>query len=194
MKERIKKLLASGMKGSEIASVVGCSPGYVSQLLSDPEFKASVEAEMVAAATENTEEEHLDRRYQTTEHRILNHIQDAIAGAELPALTRALEVIGKRQSERRREQLPAVASPTSGVNIHITQIALPSHAVALPAPIVSTNEKNEIIAIDSRPLAPMSSDGVKNIFAQIKEKKEANAKLVLAGVNPTEIDKIVAEL
>jgi transcriptional regulator with XRE-family HTH domain len=180
MKERIRKLLASGIKASEVATIAGCSPGYVSQLLSDEEFKESVKNEMIQNAQEKTEEEHLDTRYQNLEHKILNNIEDALPGAELPQLTRALEVVAKRQTDRQKVKNPTPPA-NSGINIHVTQIALPQHVLEAPKPVISINEKNEIIAINAQPLAPMSADGVRNIFKQMQDSKTV-AQAVLAEI------------
>lgn len=185
MKDRIKKLLIAGYKASDIASIVGCSPSYVSQLLHDGEFKAEVEAAMLAQQADDDEEVHLENRYQKIKHKILNNIEQSLPNAELPQLVRALEVVDKVEDNTKRRKLPAPVSPTNIGSIHITQIALPAHALEAPKPVVTVNEKNEIIAIDARPLAPMSSDGVKNIFSQIMEKR----KLVSA-----EATKVIEQL
>lgn len=180
MKDRIKNLLAQGVKAVDIATIVGCSPSYVSQLLNDASFKEEVQNIAIANAAEKSEDEHLDTRYQNLEHKLISNIETEMGNAEFPQLVRALEVIGKRNGEKARAKLPAPANNGTGVNIHITQIALPAHALQLPAPVIQLNEKNEIIAIDAKPLAPMSSDGVKNIFAQIKERKEQQLAAITA--------------
>jgi transcriptional regulator with XRE-family HTH domain len=178
VKERIKNLLASNMKASDIATVVGCSPAYITQLWNNEDFRAEVEALRIANQTEKTEEEHIDNRLQNLTHKILNNIERTLPEAELPQLTRALEVVGKMQIEKKRDRAPVVATPAGG-NIYITQIALPQHALNHTPPVVQVNEKNEIIAIDNKPLAPMSSVGVKNIFQQMKEKATQAAQQVI---------------
>lgn len=173
MKDRIKRLLASGLKASEVASIVGCSPAYVSQLLKDEDFRKSVEELMLSSQEEQAEEVHIAKRYEKVEHKILNKMEEAIEGAELPQLTRALEVIGKRRDEAMRPKGITLMNPmgighvNGNVNVHVTQIALPSHELKRLAPQVQKNESNEIIAINNKPLAPMSSTGVKNIFEQM---------------------------
>ena len=179
MKDRILKLLIAGYKSSDIAGIVGCSPAYVTQLIKDPEFYKAVEAGRIQNAQEEDEEKHLDNRYQRVKHKILNNIEESLVSAEFPQLVRALEVVDKIEDNAKRRKMPA---PTSGVingNIHITNIQLPAHALAAPAPAVLVNEKNEIIAIDNKPLAPMSSDGVKNIFKQIMEAKKKSQEILI---------------
>jgi tRNA A37 N6-isopentenylltransferase MiaA len=172
VKERIKKLLAAGMKASEVAATVGCSPSYVSQLLGQSEFKEAVALEMTTFSAESDEEQHLDKRYQILEHKILNNITDALPQADLPQLTRALEVVAKRQTEMKRAKAPVLANNVNNGTVNITNISLPAHILTAPAPTVSVNENNEIISIDSKPLAPLSSNGVRNIFEQMRAKQK----------------------
>lgn len=165
MRERIKNLLIGGMRASEIASVVGCSPSYVSQLVKDPEFRKAVEDGTMAAASERKEEEHLDIRYQNTEHKLITAMENTMVDASLGEITRALEVVARRREAKRAVAIPA----SNGVTIHnVVSLMLPSHAVQNHSPVVSLNGNKEIIAIDAQPLAPMSSTGVKNLFEQLR--------------------------
>lgn len=174
MKDRIKKLMGNGLKASEVATIVGCSPGYISQLLKDESFLKEVEAALLENQQGDSEEEHLVKRYERIEHRILNKMEDAMEGAELPQLTRALETIGKRKDEMRKPHGLSPSNPLGAgtvnngtVNLHITQIALPAHAIKSITPVIEMNSNNEIISINNKPLAPMSSSAVKNIFEQM---------------------------
>jgi hypothetical protein len=50
---------------------------------------------------------------------------------------------------------------------------MPSHVVK-SHPVISLNEKSEIVAIDAQPMAPLSSDGVKNLFEAIRTRNETS--------------------
>lgn len=177
MKERIKTLLINGLKATEVASVVGCTPAYVSQLWHDADFKAEVEAGLMLANAEKTEEDHIDTRYQSLEHKLITAISDDLPNADFKDKLRALEVVGRRQNEKVKAKTPAVAAPTGNTNILIANIALPAHALEQRAPVVEVNAQNEIVAIDHRALAPMSAAGVKSIFAQMRGDKQAIEQL-----------------
>lgn len=179
MKDRIRNLLISGLKPSEIASIVGCTPSYVSQLLADAEFKASVQEGIIAAQAEKTEEDHIDNRYQNLEHKILSSVEESLSEASLMEKVRALEMINKRQDSRHARKNPAPTGPI--VNVNVVSLALPQQALLHRAPIVQMNGNKEIVAIDNQPLAPLSSDGVKNLFAQITASKQ-EAAAVLAEI------------
>ena len=47
MKERILNYLANGLAASQVATLVGCSPAYISQLLADASFKEALRARIL---------------------------------------------------------------------------------------------------------------------------------------------------
>lgn len=168
MKERIKEYLADGIKPAQVCTLVGCSPAYISQLLSNADFKAEVETAML----HNTkpQDEILSSRYTSVEASILSAMQSQVDGADLPQLSKALDSITRAQESKAKIRNPALAG---GQTIQtVVQINLPMHA--LPAPQAQLNDKGEVIAIDNKLLAPMSANGVKNLFSQIKERREVN--------------------
>jgi uncharacterized protein YoaH (UPF0181 family) len=169
MKERIIEFLAQGMSPTQTASIVGVSASYISQLRKEPEFLQLVEDKKKEFfASENVEDKVLNNKYAAVEHAILNQLESQLAYAELPALTRALEVVGNRQEKRFQRMHPA-SIPQVGVNVNVLQLTLPSHAAqALPA--YSLNEKKEVVAIGDRTMSPLSSEGVKNLFNQLSGK------------------------
>lgn len=169
MKERILAYLIDGIKASQISSIVGCSPSYISQLLADENFKKAVEE----GRKENNKpaDEILETKYESLEHTVVNRIQEELSGAELPALTRALDSIVRARDARHLRKHPQERA--AGVQVNVVSLTLPAHAMASRAPSVVLNEQREIVAIDNKPLAPMSSEGVKGLFAAIQEKKAA---------------------
>ena len=171
MKDRIRNLLINGLQPSEIAGIVGCSPSYISQLVKDPAYAESVQNGKIAAQIERTEDDHIDTRYQNLEHKVISSIEDGLCEASLGEKVRALEILHKRQHDKhvRKNPLPV---GTLTINNNVVSLSLPNHAVARIAPAVEMNNSNEIVAIEGRPLAPMSALGVKNLFAQIIEAKQ----------------------
>lgn len=169
MKDRIAFYLAEGLSAAETANIVGCSPGYISQLLSkDEAFKAEVEDKL--KNRKSTVDENLLTKYQGLEHRIIKAMGAQLDNAELPHLTKALDSVVKAQEAAHKRANPNL-NPGSTQVVQVVQITLPAHAIP-QMPVMTLNQQAEVVAIDNKPLAPMSSDGVKNLFTQIKEKKE----------------------
>lgn len=191
MRNRILNYLASGIKPAQVATIVGCSPGYISVLLKDDSFRLELEAKVIDSP-ENKEEKDLDNKYISLEHNILRQVEDAIVGAELPALVRALEVVAKRQDLRLTRKYPAAQQPNAlgtSTNLFVT-VSLPSHA--LPPPLIELNEQKEILAINNKTLAPMSSDSVKGLFDRIKQQKAEASSLAAQDIVATMADPIKA--
>ena len=166
MKERIQQYLADGLKPAQIASVVGCSPAYISQLLKDPRFIEKVE--VLKSEQNKSGDEILEVKYEALESQIVTEISNRLGEAEFPHLTKALEAVTKARDSKDKRRNPAKyqATPT----VHIVPIYVPPHA--LQAPVMQLNEQSEVVAIDNKPLAPLSSEGVKNLFTQLGAKKE----------------------
>jgi len=53
-KDRILKLLGSGLGGEVVSATVGCDPSYISQLMADEEFRSRVLAMRIESLTADT--------------------------------------------------------------------------------------------------------------------------------------------
>ena len=169
MKDRIKEYLISGLKPADICSIVGCSPGYISQLWKDPSFKSAVEEGMLNNAP--PAETVLDHKYESLEHTLVTRMKEEAVGADLGTLSRALDSVTRSREARTKARIPALAAGNT-TNVQVVTISIPAHALA--APKMNLNNKNEVIEIDGRPMAPLSAEGVRNLFNQIQQSKEVS--------------------
>jgi transcriptional regulator with XRE-family HTH domain len=173
-KARIASYLAQGLKPSQVCSIVGVTAAYISQLLKeakenpDGEFAKLLQEYASKEAEVFSEDKALTNKYMSIEHTILNAIEGQLAFAELPALSRALEVVANRQ-EKRLQRLTAPRDPNGTVIHNVIQLTIPAHAI--PEHVISSNK--EVVAIGNQQLAPLSADGVKNLFSQIQASKQA---------------------
>lgn len=172
-KERIASFVAQGYTPAQVASICGVTSGYLSQLIKEAKEDNESEFAMflrkhqeIEANTTRDEEVILTNKYTAVEHRLLQQIEDKMLTAELPAITAALRVITERQDKREQRKNPMILPPQVQ---NIIQLTLPSHAI--PEHLLSGNK--EVVSIGSQNLAPLSSDGVKNLFAQISAAKNA---------------------
>lgn len=180
--ERAASYLAAGCTGAQVANIMGCSPGYIVQLMGKEEFKVLVERKKAENGGEvEKEEQDIQRKYLGLEHQLIKAMGDALPNAELPAITRALEVVATRQEKAAVRKLPA-GHPAHGGNrvgnMVVVQLSIPGHAIPEMKPVIQVNEKNEVVAIDSKPMAPMSSSAVEKMF---KSKKAAENAVLLEG-------------
>lgn len=169
MRDKILTYMAQGVKATQIASIVGCTPSYVAQLGKDEGFlKDLAEARAVAQQNDVDEDTVLTNKYMVMEHKILDSMEAAMALAELPALTRALEVIATRQEKRALRLATPAGGNTTNVIVNLT---MPSHAV----PEYQVNAQKEVVAIGNKAISPMSSAGVQNLFKQLAAQRAAEA-------------------
>ena len=179
--DRIAGLLVQGMKPAMVATIVGCDPSYISQLLKDEAFlyhlqelnKELVEGEAIEdASVEDRKQEtlFLADKMLAAEHHALDKILK-----EMPYLSGrdavvALDVIGKRKDATLAQAfgpkgiLPA-ATPVPG---HTTvQVTLTVPNICIPELTLSSN--NEIISIGERSVAAMPTATLKQMLAKADE-------------------------
>lgn len=169
MKNRIKDYLVSGIPPGQVATIVGCTPAYISQLLKDEHFKNSVD-EAIRNKPKEAEEVDLSNKYTALEHTLLKRIDQASLEADLPALVKALEVVTRRKDSKLIQGTTPNIGQFGAINVNVVSVQLPPHA--LQAPSIVLNEKKEILSINNQNLAPLSSEAVKNLFVGIKKRKE----------------------
>lgn len=163
--ERIIGFLAQGLKASQVASIVGCTPSYIGQLLGDegPEgFKeALTEKAKELTSGEDIEEKTITSKYLSMEHRLLQTIENRFSEAEFPHLVNALKVVGDRQEKRAMRKAGLLQQHTGNITQNIVQITVPAHAL----PELTMSSRLEVTSVDSKVMAPMSSQAVKQLFA-----------------------------
>lgn len=190
-KERAASYLASGCSQGQVASIMGCSPGYIVSLLKEEGFQKLVEQKKAQNdGSEEKEQESIQSKYTGLEHQLIKAMGDALGNAELPAITRALEVVATRQEKAAVRRLPA-GHPANGQrvgNTVVVQLMLPGHAIP-QQPVVEYNGKNEVVAIDGKSMAPMSSNAVEKLF-KARRAEEAVVKLT----EKKSLDEVLKEI
>lgn len=169
-KQRIASLLAQGIKPTDVASIVGCTPSYLTQLAKDPEFQHILSETQTNTSVQVAEEEHLNDKYVVAEHRALDAVVSNLSLMEPREQIKALEVISKRQTERQKTSaLAKAASENNNQPRIVVQLNMPSHAI----PEMTLSANNEVVSIGNRALAPMDSRSVEAMFhrKQIEDSK-----------------------
>lgn len=164
---RILDLLAQGVSPQQVLNITGASPAYIKALINDETFKAYLEKEAAQYMAEAKEEEIVSSKYLATEHAILKHINEQLPHAEFHHAVRALEVISKRQEAHRQQA--RTAAPVAANNINIVNISVPTHA--LPEYILNNN--NEVVQVGAKPLSPMPSSAVVDLFQKLSTPVDA---------------------
>lgn len=153
-----------------VASAVGCTPAYISQLLSEEAFATEVATLRCADITSLKER---DDKYDALEDQLLRKLSDIV-----PMMFRPREIIHAlatiNNAKRRAAELVS-GGANSPITINQTVV------LQLPSKTVNTfelNKHNEIISIDDQPLVGMPSSA---LLAELKAKEKKNVLLP----NPT---------
>jgi hypothetical protein len=174
-KERILNLLGSGLSNEVVSTTVGCDPSYVSQLMSDEDFRAKVVALRTQTLTANTER---DKKIDAIEDSIIEKLRDSLEYVIRPDhLLRAFAVVNKAA---RRGIAPAAATV---INNTVVNLQLPTAATQK----FTLSENGEVIEVEGRQLATMPAKSLLNTLA-----KRADGKpyAELARRIPAELESI----
>jgi hypothetical protein len=136
-KEQIRDLLGTGLSPSIVATAVGCSPSYISQLMAEENFAQEVAKLRMAALSANGRR---DRNIDRLEDKILGKLEDAIDAGMVYKhrdLLSAFNVLNKAQ---RRGAPPQQATV---INNQVVNLNLPPRVVNKYV----TNVQGEVIQI-----------------------------------------------
>ena len=178
--QRIANFLAQGLKPAQITSIVGVSAGYISQLCSEEgpeEFRSYVQCKAAEQQEASDEDALVSAKYISVEHKLLQAMEGALLGAELPAIANALKIVSERQEKRAaRKAGIMVPGGVHNTQVNVTVLNLPAHAI----PEYQVNGQGQVLAVDGQALSPMSSNAVKQLFMSrkaplvIPEEKQIN--------------------
>ena len=160
----IIKYLAQGLPQEQVASIVGCTPGYISQLVSKADIQEQIEHHKKQYLVEKGQQEE-DKEYNNLEKQVRKHLLEQMPYADYKDLIKLVEVLN------RRKEKPA-APQVNAMQVNVTVLNVPAAAV----PEFAVNSNNEVIGVGETSLAPMSAKGVKDLFAEHKAKQEQEAK------------------
>lgn len=157
-KEQIAEGLAKGMKAVDVASIAGVSPEYISELVAtDEAFKELLRDKMI-----EFQDQRNDEKFKRLKEKTINAISENIATAELSEQIRVLESISRIENARKHSVLPGTyANPTIGVTLVFKESSIPKLVM---------DEKQRIVAIGETSVMPMTSAGVRKLFADMENK------------------------
>ena len=172
--EQAATLLASGLKPTNVASILGCSPSAISQLQNNPEFLRIYEVKRIEAEEEDIEEKALSAKYHAAEHQLLDQVLAMAPVSELRDVTNALRVVAERQDKAKTRLNPIQAGHT--VVQQVINLTIPAHTI----PEVILTQEKEVQAINQLHLAPLTSEGVTNLFSAMRKEKDNDSTRIPA--------------
>lgn len=142
---RALELLGSGVPQESVASALGVTPSYISQLLSDEDFASKVVSLKYNALTKHTER---DAKYDALEDTLLTKLDKAV-----PLILRPLDIMRalKTVNEAKRRGTDSKESIIAQQNI--VEITMPTQIVQQ----FTTNIKNQVIIAGGQDLTTIQS-------------------------------------
>lgn len=163
MKERIKKLLGAGVPQGVVATSVGCSPSYISQLMEDSHFAEEVALARVGNMTALTDR---DSRIDKLEDAAIERLEELLPYATKPMeLTRIFQTLNaaKRRSAGAVADLPQANQ--------VIQLNIPIQVVSN----FQLSERREVVEVNGRTMVSMSAKQLQELAANhTKELPNAN--------------------
>lgn len=161
----IIKYLAQGLQQEQVASIVGCTPGYISRLVQQQDIIEQIEYYKLQYTQDEKDKQEEEDQYTRLAKKARLHLEEHMPYAEYKDVLKLLEIL-----ERRKE----VKVPQQQTNIqqNVTILQVPAAAV----PEFTVNSNNEVIGLGDQSLAPMSAQGVRQVFNDYKAKEEAKKK------------------
>jgi len=156
----IAKYLAQGLSQVQVASIMGCTPSYISQLVEQENVKELIlfEQKRIEIEKEDAVQEY---KYTSLEKKAQDYLEDQMPFAEYKDVLKLLEILNRRKEK----PAPQIINNTQ---INVTKLSIPAAAM----PEFTVNAQNEVIGIGEKSLAPMSSAGVKEMFSNMRKKEE----------------------
>lgn len=171
---RALDLLASGVPQESVASAIGVTPSYISQLLSDEEFAAEVARRKYERLTEHNAR---DAKYDALEDKLLGKLEKALPLMFKPLdITRALTAI----NGAKRRGLDSSDSIVPQQNL--VEITMPTQIIQN----FTTNVMNQVVKAGDQDLTTIQSgDLLKKVEgAPEEEKREELSKIQEQGETP----------
>jgi hypothetical protein len=178
MKERIKELLGQGISPAIVASAVGCTPSYISQLMAEESFATEV-AEL--RCSEILEDSDWDSRLDSLENKLIEKLEHLVPMMLRPR--EVLEALTKINSLKRRTSVASSGQNLQTAPTVIVNLQLPSRLIST----YSLSKTNEVIGISQ------TADGVERSLAgmpSIALMKELSSSASLSSSQTLEIEEL----
>lgn len=178
-KDTVKNLLGQGLPQNVVASAVGCLPQYITELLSDEDFRLEVIALRTLALTANNDR---DKKIDALEDDLIDRLKESVNLFYKPNdLLRAFSVV----NAAKRRGTPAQEASTA--NEAVATLQLPQ--VIVKNFIMIKNAQSEVIQVEGQTLVAMPAHTLlKTLSDKAKEDGSTDRYKNVAKYLPTAIE------
>lgn len=173
---RALTLLGQGLDPSVVASAIGVTPSYISQLLSNAEFSSEVAEARFLSLAKHSER---DSNYDKIEDQLLKKLENC-----LPFMLRPMEVLAAikviNAAKRRSTDAPASMQQKAPV----IQLVLPTQIIQQ----FKVNGNNQVVQAGEQELVTAQASQLKNMLTQVE-----NAHTILPALPHTETPNVLVQ-
>ena len=145
LKDRAFTLLAMNIPPTQVAAAIGCSPSYVSQLLSDPSFAGAVkEAQAIYVSEKLEQAKKMDDLKDSIESQLLDKLQSTIAYLNKPSdILLAVKIANSLKRSQAASQIAPAAAAAGTV-----KLSLPAHLLQHAKLNIQISPAGEVLATE----------------------------------------------
>jgi hypothetical protein len=171
--ERALTLLGQGIEPSTVASAIGVSPSYISQLMSNKEFEAKVVELRVENLVKHSER---DSAYDRIEESLQGRLEKMI-----PMMFKPMEVVKTLQvinaAKRRGPGSPDSITQTQ----EVISLTLPTTIINqyMITPKLETNSLNQVIKVGEQDIITVQSNRMEDLLSNQKSSQLKELPYVL---------------
>lgn len=162
-RERAIHFLSLGLPHTQVASIVGVSPGRISQLLAEPSVKELLALKETEQEVQTFEDARLEAKVIGVKNQLLDSLAKRNDEATFMELARAYEIVCRSESLKRNPIPIAGTQIFGGVTV---QIAMPQRNLLEE---IEITKDREVISVGGRELAPMSAGQVTKLFKEMRD-------------------------
>lgn len=147
--DQIKELLGQGLAAEVVASAVGCTASYISQLLSDEEFSADVARLKIESLAKHNR---TDNKLATLEETLLDNLIDDVVSKRIYKPHDVLKTFAVINAAKRRGASSTNSSnaPSGGV----VQLTIPVHIVQQ----FTMDSRKEVVAVGEKSMVTIAPE------------------------------------
>jgi len=163
-------MLVNGIPPTAIASSLGVSESYISQLANDEEFKEELSTKRIAVAQHDLD---YDKKLDSAEEAALEILQNKLRFANLSQSTGVFSALNKARRRRESGNHAPQAGMGTVINITMPVVVLPTYV---------QNSLGEIVEVDGKTMVSANPKALDAIVAQRQLEGKSIAAPVVPGV------------
>jgi hypothetical protein len=161
MKDKIKALLGQGHSPELVATIIGCDPSYISQLLENETFRNEVSELRVQSLQAATER---DKKWDSLEEKLLDKLHTVVDFVIKPR-----EILALLSAANQAKRRGATATESITINNQVVNLLMPTKLTAT----FTVNQNNQVIGVGDKSMLTMPSKNIEKLLAESQAATQA---------------------